>query len=456
MVRAIDNKDRWIATVATADQEVTPRHRLSDEAWINWYTGRDFYWFNDVGWLDDDETLWFLSEESGYSHLYTLAPRARKPRALTRGEFEVSYQTLTQDGSTFYYVANAPHPGIHEVYRVGVDGEDNERLTTLNARTSYALSPDETKLLLTSSSVLHHDELYVQDAAPGADARRLTQTMSDAFVAYPWVAPETVAVPSTHARGRDIYTRVFVPRDYDPERAEPYPVVMFAHGAGYLQNVHFGFSGYFREFMFHTYLAERGYVVFEMDYRASAGYGRDWRTAIYRRMGTPELEDFQDGVAWLAREYNVDPARVGIYGGSYGGFLTFMGLFRHPDLFAAGAALRPVADWAQYHHGYTANILNTPEVDPDAYRDSSPIYFAEGLNKPLLIMNPMVDTNVLFLDTVRLTQRLIELEKTEYFTNAIYPVEDHAFVEPSSWLDEYTRIFMLFEEHLTGDPTAGN
>ena len=447
MFRAVDNKDRWLATLRTVDQKLTPRHRLTDEAWINWYTGRDFYWFNEFGWLNDDETLWFLSEHTGWSQLYTLGERGR-PRAVTTGEFEVSYPRLTRDGRAFYFVANAVDHGIHEVYRVGVDGKNLERLTTLNARTRYELSPDESKLLLTSSSVMRHQELFVQDAQPGAEARQLTDTMSDAYKSYPWVEPMTVKVPSTHARGRSIPARLYFPRDYDPNRAEPYPVVMFAHGAGYLQNVHMGWSGYFREFMFHTYLAERGYVVIDMDYRASAGYGRDWRTAIYRRMGTPELEDFQDGLDWLADEHNVDPERVGIYGGSYGGFLTFMALFRDADRYAAGAALRPVADWAQYHHGYTANILNTPELDPEAYETSSPIEYAEGLQDPLLIMQPMVDTNVLFIDGVRLTQKLIELEKTEYFQNAIYPVEDHAFVEPSSWLDEYTRIFLLFEEHL--------
>src|SRR5690606_20975941 len=255
---------------------------------------------------------------------------------------------------------------------------------------------DETKILLTSSSVLRHQELFVQEARPGAEPRQLTDTMSDAFKSYPWIEPVTVKVSSTHARGRSIPGRLYFPRDYDANRAEPYPVVMFAHGAGYLQNVHMGWSGYFREFMFHTYLAERGYVVIDMDYRASAGYGRDWRTAIYRRMGTPELEDFQDGLDWLGQEHNVDPQRVGIYGGSYGGFLAFMALFRDADRYAAGAALRPVADWAQYHHGYTANILNTPEVDPEAYERSSPIEYAAGLEDPLLIMQPMVDTNVLF------------------------------------------------------------
>jgi dipeptidyl aminopeptidase/acylaminoacyl peptidase len=222
---------------------------------------------------------------------------------------------------------------------------------------------------------------------------------------------------------------------------------VFIHGAGYLQNAHLGWSTYFREFMFHSLLVERGYVVLDMDYRASAGYGRDWRTAIYRRMGTPELEDLQDGVAWLAANRNVDPARVGVYGGSYGGFLTLMALFREPELFACGAALRPVTDWAHYNHGYTSNILNVPAIDPEAYETSSPIEFAEGLQAPLLICHGMLDDNVFYKDSVRLAQRLIELEK-ENWELASYPAEAHGFREPSAWLDEYRRIFKLFEMHL--------
>ena len=199
--------------------------------------------------------------------------------------------------------------------------------------------------------------------------------------------------------------------------------------------------------MFHTLLTRHGYAVLDMDYRASAGYGAEWRTAIYRQMGTPELEDLSDGVDWLVAEHGVDRGRVGVYGGSYGGFMTMMALFKQPDLFACGAALRPVTDWAHYNHGYTSNILNTPDVDPEAYRRSSPIELAAGLEKPLLICAPMQDDNVFFQDTVRLAQRLIELEKEDWEV-AIYPIEPHGFREPSSWLDEYRRIFKLFENHL--------
>jgi dipeptidyl aminopeptidase/acylaminoacyl peptidase len=199
--------------------------------------------------------------------------------------------------------------------------------------------------------------------------------------------------------------------------------------------------------MFHTLLVQRGYIVLDMDYRGSAGYGRDWRTAIYRHMGGPELDDLEDGAAWLVKEMHADPKRIGCYGGSYGGFLTLMAMFTKPDLFACGAALRPVTDWAHYSDGYTANILNTPRDDPEAYIKSSPIEFAGGLKHALLICHGMQDDNVFYQDTVRLAQRLIELQKEDWEV-AAYPVESHSFHDAVSWLDEYRRILRLFERNL--------
>jgi dipeptidyl aminopeptidase/acylaminoacyl peptidase len=443
-----DNKDRWIATLEPPAAGLVTRHRISDAAWVNDY---DFF---DLGWLKDDTTLWYLAEDTGYSQLYTLvtdAPEkgsrgaaAARPRRLTQGDFEVSSPVLTHDGRSFYYLANASHPGVYDVWRLDVAGGKSEQISRIGGLNDFLLSPDESRLLLVNSQLARPDELFVQTTEPGAAARQLTRTVSPEFLSYDWTIPEIVAVPSSHGK-QPVYSRVYTPEGFDPSRK--YPAVVFIHGAGYLQNAHAGWSNYFREFMFHTFLTQNGYVVLDMDYRASAGYGRDWRTAIYRQMGYPEVEDLEDGVAWLVRNKSVDRERIGVYGGSYGGFLTFMALFRKPDLFAAGAALRPVTNWAHYNHPYTANILNTPEVDPEAYDKSSPIEYAEGLRKPVLICHGMQDDNVHFQDTVFLVQRLIELKK-ENFETAIYPVEPHGFVQPASWLDEYRRIFKLMETHV--------
>jgi dipeptidyl aminopeptidase/acylaminoacyl peptidase len=435
-----DNKDRWLAIVdpaSTTGPALTPVHHESDPAWLGWR-------FTDFGWMKSGQELWFLSESSGFGHLYLQAPGGAR-RALTQGPFEVDKPRLARDGRSFFVSANREAPGVYEAYRVGIDGAGLDRLTA-TAGMTYALpSPDEKQLLLTSSWPTRPPQLFLQAARAGAVPKALTSTVSPAFSNVAWSVPEIVQIRSSHWSG-NLQARVYSPSAATPGALRP--AVVFIHGAGYLQNAHAGWSDYFREFMFHTLLTRAGYVVLDLDYRASSGYGRDFRTAIYRQMGEPELDDLADGVAWLVAERGVDPQRIGAYGGSYGGFLTMMALFKRPELFAAGAALRPVTDWAHYNHGYTSSILNTPEVDPEAYRRSSPIEFAGGLAKPLLICHGMVDDNVVFQDTVRLVQRLIELGKTDHFETAIYPVEPHAFKEPSSWTDEYKRIFRLFETHL--------
>lgn len=436
MLKALDNKDRWIATVDLQKKTLVPQHRLHDTAWVN-------YAFNDYGWLNNRDSLYYLSEESGYAHLY-LKPLKGKAKKLTNGTFEVSNPVLTKDDSYLYFQANVNHPGNYEVYRTELASGDMQQLTRLGGSTSFNLSPDEQKLLLNFSTNLLPNELYLADAKPGAEVVRLTNTISEQFKQLPLVAPQVVALPSSHGK-QPVFSKVYYPADY--QQGEPRRAVIFNHGAGYLQNSDLGWSGYFREFLFHNLLVQQGYVVMDMDYRASKGYGRDWRTAIYRRMGTPEIEDLADGVNWLVANANVDRQRIGTYGGSYGGFMTFMALFTKPDLFQAGAALRPVSDWAYYNHAYTSNILNTPAIDPIAYQRSSPIYFTQGLTKPLLINAPMVDDNVFFQDVVRLVQRLIEQENSNFET-AIYPVEPHGFRQPSSWLDEYRRIYKLFEQNL--------
>jgi dipeptidyl aminopeptidase/acylaminoacyl peptidase len=256
-----------------------------------------------------------------------------------------------------------------------------------------------------------------------------------------------VQVPSSRADA-PLWSKFYRPATLEPGRT--YPIVLFVHGAGYTQNTHARFPYYFREQMFHHVLAQQGYLVLDIDYRASEGYGRDWRTAIYRRMGEPELEDLIDGVQWLVREQQGDAANVGIYGGSYGGFMTLMAMFRAPEVFHAGAALRPVTDWTQYNHEYTSNILDTPALGPDVYRASSPIEHAAGLRGHLLIAHGMLDDNVFFQDSVRLAQRLIELKK-EHWSLAPYPLERHSFVRADAWLDEFRRVHELFERVLRAD-----
>ncbi|GAB2504091.1 prolyl oligopeptidase family serine peptidase [Lysobacter humi (ex Lee et al. 2017)] len=436
LVRAVDNKDRWIAAVDVANAKLVARDRLTDPAWINWN-------FNEFGWLPGNgrNRLWFVSEKSGYGHLYV--NDGATTRALTSGTWEVSSPTLSHDGRSFLFQCNRKWPGDYEVCSVPTSGGDVREITSLDGVEDFALSPDGRKLLVRHSDSYLPPQLAVVDLAAGT-ARELTDTRSAKFKAIDWIEPQYVQVPSQHGAGT-IWGKYYGPKN--PEPGKKYPIVMFVHGAGYLQNVSDRYPNYFREQMFHNLLVDAGYVVLDLDYRASEGYGRDWRTAIYRQMGHPELEDYLDGLDWLVREKQGDRDRAGIYGGSYGGFMTFMALMREPGTFKAGAALRPVTDWSQYNHEYTSNILNTPALDPEAYRKSSPMEYAHRLQDHLLIAHGMMDDNVFFKDSVMMAQRLIELKKDKWEL-ASYPLERHGYVHPEAWYDQYRRIRELFEEAL--------
>lgn len=428
-----NHEERWIVEVDFVDATVELIEHLHDDAWHTWD-------LNEFGWVPKRDALWFQSERSGYAHLYVWENGGVK--ALTSGSYEVSSIHPEPRGSGFYYRSNRGDASVYEVYFTGWGG-DTEKLTSFGGNLQFDLAPDGEELVVLHSQTAVPPEISLQRASGGARPRRLTRFAGEEFLSVDWTLPEFVKVPSTHHR-RSIPSKLYLP----PDGVEPSgAAVVFVHGAGYLQNADRGWSYYFREFMFHTLLTRKGVVVLDMDYRASAGYGRDWRAAIYRRMGTPELEDLKDGVAYLIQNHGVDRRRVGVYGGSYGGFMTLMALFKEPDLFACGAALRPVTDWAQYEHGYTSRILNTPDEDPEAYLRSSPIEYAEGLSKPLLMCHGMLDDNVVAQDTVRLTQRLIQLKKKDWET-ALYPLEPHGFMEPESWYDEYRRILKLFRENL--------
>lgn len=430
--RSQDNKDRWVLVWDAFDHKLIQADHQHDEAWI---AGPGMW---NLGWVDD-KTLYYQSEKTGYSHLYLYDVNSGSKRQLTSGSYEVQTATLSTDRKTFYITTNQVEPGQKHFYSLRISDGRQQRLTSMAGANETTISPNEKYLAILYSYTNKPWELYLQKNEAGATAKQITFAgASDEWKAYPWRDPEVVAF--TARDGEKVYARVFKPENPKPGM----PAVVFVHGAGYLQNAHKWWSSYFRENMFHNFLADNGYYVIDADFRGSAGYGRDWRTGIYRHMGGKDLTDNIDAAEYLVKTYGVDPKRIGIYGGSYGGFITLMGMFTTPETFAAGAALRSVTEWANYNHGYTSNILNLPYNDSIAYRRSSPIYFPEGLKGHLLMCHGLVDVNVHVQDIIKLTQRLIELKK-ENWELALYPVEDHAFTEPTSWMDEYKRIFKLFE-----------
>jgi len=433
--RAADNKDRWILALDDTTGKTRVLAHDHDDAWVD---GPSAF---TLGWMKSDREIYFQSERTGYSQLYTVSFEGGEPKALTSGKWEIDSAVLSKDKTRFFLTTSEADPGEHNVYEMSADGGARTKLTSLPGSHTCVPSPDDRWFADVYSYTNKPPELYTQEARANAAAKKLTSSPAADFWEYSWLDAPVVTFPARD--GVTLRGRLYKPANF----RKGGPAVVFVHGAGYLQNVHRWWSSYSHEYLFHHILMERGYTVIDIDYRGSAGYGRDWRTGIYRHMGGKDLDDNVDAARWLVSQHGVDAKRIGLYGGSYGGFITLMAMFTQPDVFAAGAALRPVTDWAHYNHGYTSNILNVPQKDAEAYRQSSPIYFAQGLKGALLICHGMVDTNVHFQDTVRLVQRLIELRK-ENWQLAVFPVENHGFVEPTSWADEYKRILELFEKNL--------
>jgi len=430
-----DNKTRFLQTVDPTGK-LTTLESARDSAWVGGPCNEC------GGWLGDQK-IWYVSEADGFAHLYSVGAAGTGRQQLTRGKWEVRGVNLSPDRRRFYLLTNQVSPFEQHLYRMPATGGAIEKITTKTGKHTAVVSPDGDLVADVYSYVNRPPDLFLLRNRAGADMSQLTVSPSAEWLSFPWIVPEIVMIPASD--GVQVPAHIYKPSDMRAQSNGA--AVIFVHGAGYLHNVGNFWSEYPREYMFNQFLASKGYTVLDLDYRGSDGYGRDWRTAIYRYMGGRDLQDQVDASRYLGTNFRISPERIGLYGGSYGGFITLMALFTQPKHFGAGAALRSVTDWAHYNQGYTSNILNLPQNDTLAYHQSSPIYYAEGLEDPLLMAHGMVDTNVHFQDIVRLTQRLIELGKTRWEL-AVYPVEDHAFLRPSSWADEYRRIFELFERYL--------
>jgi dipeptidyl aminopeptidase/acylaminoacyl peptidase len=439
VLHAENNNDRWIVLLDFAAAKARILDTDHDEAWILSGGGGPFGG-GSYGW-SDNQTLWFRSERDGFFHIYSLnLAEGSKPRQLTSGKWEVTAVQMSDDKKLFYLSTSELEPGQRQFCSMPAAGGPRTRITAGDGVHNVTLSPDEKWLAVSSSLPDAPADLYLMENRPGATPRRLTDSYTDEFKGFAWRKFELVQIPDAY--GNQLYARLYKPEKPHVTR----PAVIYVHGAGYAQSVYRNWGGAGTTPFFNV-LLQAGYTVLDLDYRGSSGYGRDCRTDIYRNMGGKDIDSAVSAARWLAATHGVDARRIGIYGGSYGGFFTLMALFKHPGVFAAGAALYPVTDWAHYNHPYTSNILNNPYEDDEAYRRSSPIYHAAGLQDRLLILHGMFDRNVHYQDTVRLAQHLIELKKSGWEL-ASMPIEDHGWQNEPSRLDSNRRIFGLFEEVL--------
>ncbi|MGH9947297.1 MAG: alpha/beta fold hydrolase [Pyrinomonadaceae bacterium] len=421
--------------------------------------------------------LFFCSEKDGYNHIYLakLAEANSEPNTtderraeggtnystnvsvtqLTKGNWQVEWAKWTAAGDQIIFNSTEENPAERQFYALLLPNGEKVKLASADKGMRGSAQMDEQNaqptLLFSFSRWNQPDDLYVQKVCPKCREvnvpLRLTNSVPEAFSKQTWNAPKFIDIPTRD--GKVVKAKIYLPTAHNPR--QKYPMAIFVHGAGYLQNTINGWNNYYREFMFNELLTQKGYVVLDIDYRGSAGYGRDWRTDVFDFLGGKDFDDHIDAIDFMVKNYGVDQKRIGAYGGSYGGFMTAMLATRAPERIAATAALRPVMDWKNYYAvnpGYTAQRLGFPDKNPEAYKRSSPITYADKLQRPMLILHGMVDDNVHVQDSMQMIEKLIRLGKTPYFEAMLYPAENHGFVRPESWTDEYERILAFFEKYL--------
>ncbi|MEO6135912.1 MAG: DPP IV N-terminal domain-containing protein, partial [Ginsengibacter sp.] len=253
-----DSKDRWLVLVDPHTGKLKLLDRQRNEAWVG---GPGF---RNKGWLDENN-FWYQSEASGYSHLYSVNVESGSKKQYTSGKYEVQDAQLSNDKKYFYISTNEVHPGEKQFYRLRIADSKQERVTTQTGSNDITLSPDEKTIAILYSYSNKPWELYLQPNQAGSKAEQITnKAQSEEFKSYSWRDPEVITFSARD--GATVYGRL-----YKPANAKPgMPAVVFVHGAGYLQNAHKWWSSYFREYMFHNLLADKGYYVIDIDYRGSA------------------------------------------------------------------------------------------------------------------------------------------------------------------------------------------
>jgi len=399
-----------------------------------------------AAWSPDSSRILFTSERDGWSHLYIVSSDGGDARQLTHGAWQVDDdRTFGHEpqwaGDYIYFASTEAGTAERQFYRIRPDGSDKQKLSSREGLNIGIVSEDGRDIALMMADVKNPFDLYV-------GGYRVTTSPRAEFANFAWPDARVVSFPS-RGDGKSVAARLFLPQGYQPEdrSQKPSPAVFFIHGSGYATSVLKQWGSYAAlRYVFNCSLVNKGYVVLDMDYRGSSGYGRDWRTGVYLHMGGPDLDDVLGGVDYLRSLGNIDMKRIGIWGSSYGGFMTAMAMFLSPDTFRAGASFSSVNDWENYNAGYTEERLGKPQDYPEAYRRSSPIHYSSLLKNPFLMVHGIVDNNVMFQDTVQLSEKLIHEGKD--FSEIYYPEESHIFVRDESYIDAFRRATEFFDRNL--------
>ncbi|HUA18583.1 MAG TPA: S9 family peptidase [Bryobacteraceae bacterium] len=395
----------------------------------------DPYWINTddlFHFLSDGEFLWG-SERDGFRHLYLYSLDGKLHKRLTEGNWEVTALAgVDESRQKIYFVSTQASPMERQLYSVRLNGKDLTRISQGEGTHRISMSPTCEYYMDTFSSLTEppRKTVHRNDGEESAVFWDAGHKLADDYQILP---VETVTVKADN--GAPLYAHLIRPANF--RAGEKYPAVVMVYGGPGAQEV----VNAWRGADWAQVLAQRGFVIWQLDNRGSAGRGHAFESPLFHRFGKIELADQLEGVKYLVAQGFVDPARIGIYGWSYGGFMTLNALLNAPDVFRAGIAGAPVTNWRNYDTIYTERYLGLPAEDGEGYRASSPLEYAGKLKAKLLIVHNLEDDNVLFQNTLQMAEALERAGKV--FQMVVYPQKTHAVGGPleKQLLEETTSFF---------------
>jgi dipeptidyl aminopeptidase/acylaminoacyl peptidase len=392
-----------------------------------------------------DGRLVFTSEMDGWWHLYSIPARGGQPTLLTPGECEYEQMTLTPDRRQIVYSSNCGDLDRRHLWRVSIADGKAEQITTGEAIEWYpVITAGSRQLAYLKSDAREPASLRVIPLTGGQEKTVAAETRPSDFPASRLVIPQQVIFKA--ADGLKIHGQLFLPSGI--RAGEKLPAVVYVHG-GPIRQMFLGWHNryyYHNAYAFNQYLASRGYAVLSVNYRLGIGYGRAFR--VVHQGGGRGAAEYQDVVAaanYLRSRGEIDSAKIGLWGGSYGGYLTALGLARNSDLFAAGVDIHGVHDWSR-------RLSNTNWLDYDdrdaikTARESSPISAVDKWRAPVLLIHGDDDRNVSFSQTVDLARRLRKQKVS--FEQLVFPDEVHDFLLHRHWLETFQAGAGFLDRHL--------
>ncbi len=395
---------------------------------------------NDLQFLEKSEAFLWSSERDGYRHLYLYDLQGNMIRQLTKGEWDVdNVPGVDENSGVVYFTAGATSPLDRDLYSVKLDGTGFTKITTGSGTHSVNFSPDFSvyRESFSDANTPTRTSLYRAD---GTLIRVLADGKIGALDEYV-VSPMSFFTFRT-TDGVDLNGWMIKPHDFDP--AKKYPVLMYVYGGPGSQTVRNSWGG--SNFLWYQLLAQKGYVIASVDNRGTGARGVDFKKITYKNLGKWETNDQAEAARYLGGLSYVDASRIGIWGWSYGGYMTLMAMTTAADVFSTGVSVAPVSNWKFYDTIYTERYMQTPELNPAGYEASAPTEHADGLTGKLLEIHGTADDNVHWQNTVTMVS---ELEKAgKQFETAFYPGGRHGIASGKVRAQLFTKITDFILENL--------